>query len=497
MDGTRSNVARTGARMLPGLPDSAGASQRGALLFLRLPVHLLARVAPLRQAARLQSTCKSLRLGLGLSGTIMQEIAHQTGDEIFVDRLGDHLPPYAVRARVSRDAVNAFVEHELLLKTSCVSSLRRLELQYCHTVTHIPDEISFLTDLEHLVLNCCWNLVCLPHTVTTLTNLASLSLDFCTRLTSLPDGISTMTGLTCLGVNHCSNLDAPPTGVQSLIGVSRLKLTGFRRLTEPPSYVGALTKLTKLDLSLCLSLTGLPRDMANLSGLEKLGLVRCEGLTALPDSIAALTALTSLALGGCSGLTALPRGITALRNLAKLDLTGCSQLEALPSEIGALTSLRRLWMGHCRSLVALPDGVTALTRLTSLDVHACGGRPLRLPRSVRTLTNLEFLTLHLRTTPDAGGAHVPPEGLTALVRLSHLSLGNFGRAGELMSGIGALAALRTLYMTRCGVPAIPQNFSLLTDLRNLILTDCGLSRTDIPPATVHRLTRLTNICVSR
>ena len=125
-------------------------------------------------------------------------------------------------------------------------------------------------------------------------------LQYCSSLTKLPDAIGELNALTMLNLFGCWSLAALPAAIGKLSALTSLNLSGS--LAALPDAIGELKALTMLDLAYCSRLTELPAAIGELGALETLILRKCSGLKALPDSIGKLGALSTLELKGCPSL---------------------------------------------------------------------------------------------------------------------------------------------------------------------------------------------------
>jgi Leucine-rich repeat (LRR) protein len=131
----------------------------------------------------------------------------------------------------------------------------------------------------------------LPGWISELSSLQTLNLEYCVSLTGLPD-LSTLvaSGLKVENVpTHLSqwraigfkqyNFTTDPAG---LAGCTALDLSHFRGV-ELPHLIGELTSLRSVDLRDCINLASLPDSICALESLQTLKLHNCKGLTSLPD----------------------------------------------------------------------------------------------------------------------------------------------------------------------------------------------------------------------
>lgn len=238
----------------------------------------------------------------------------------------------------------------------------------------------------------------------------------------------------------------------------------LRYLERIPDEVFALTALKELELYK-LDVVDLPAQLADLPNLRQLHLQGCDKMTHLPRVFARLPRLERLeldelnalvdfdALAGLSGLrelkwwhytgNAFPAAICRLAALQNLDIDG--SFSELPDEIGALSQLEKARI--LRDLKRVPDSLSRLDKLESLMI---GGSFSSLPESLWRMPRLRDLSI---LAPEL--TQLPP--------------------------MGALKALRTLYMPGSGLKSLPDDLFTLPALQKLFLAE---SKLESLPATI-------------
>lgn len=223
-------------------------------------------------------------------------------------------------------------------------------------ITHLPPEITVLTQLEHLDLSGCTQLEDLSP-LSHLSHLKVLVLKpnrFKTRLTrpyyfklTNLQPLSELKTLHTLTLSGCNQLDdlSPVANLQTL---QQLDLSGFQQLSDL-SPLANLQALQQLDLRGCQQLRDFS-PLANLTALQQLDLRKCEQLSDL-SPLTNLTALQQLDLSGCQQLSDLSplAGLPQLHTL-KLD----TSLDCSPSAV-PLNTWPALQELHCQSLLSAPS----------------------------------------------------------------------------------------------------------------------------------------------
>ncbi|KAH0910020.1 hypothetical protein HID58_033341 [Brassica napus] len=211
-------------------------------------------------------------------------------------------------------------------------SLKWMNLSYSVNLKELPD-LSTATSLKKLNLNACSSLTKLPPPIGYTNNLEVLNLRKCSSLIKLPSLAGDATSLEKLYIGGCSSLVEFPSVIGNALNLRKLDLSSFPNLLELPSYVGNATNLEKLYLSNCLDLVELPLSLGNLQKLQKLILKGCNKLEFLPSNIN-LESLEKLDLSGCSSLDLGGFSIIGnVINLQTLDISRLPQLLELPSFI--------------------------------------------------------------------------------------------------------------------------------------------------------------------
>ncbi|KAL3528468.1 hypothetical protein ACH5RR_007790 [Cinchona calisaya] len=235
----------------------------------------------------------------------------------------------------------------------CGTSLVRLELIDCDSLTELPEDLFRFQSLRRLEILGCPRIYIIPSKghQSLLSSLEHLRIADCNGLTSVPgEMLECCKRLKWLCVYDCSNLVSFPIleslqKMPLLLGVSLHKCPklmtipkGFRFLTSLWSV--SIGPFFKFDWSELIS-------SSTLSSLELYGLPEMESL---PDQLQYLTTLTLLELHGFG-------------------------VETLPDWFGNLASLEQLYLWYCEKLRYLPS-MAAMKRLTKLSSLGVIGSPL-------------------------------------------------------------------------------------------------------------------------
>ncbi|KAG0562624.1 hypothetical protein KC19_9G160500 [Ceratodon purpureus] len=252
--------------------------------------------------------------------------------------------------------------------------LQTLNLDDCYNLQKLPSSIGQLTALETLHLSGCVSLEALPDTFTALSALRWLTMDWCVSISELPPTLSLMTGIRLLCIDLGTESQSLAIAqLNALESVYAMECTD--EAVDALDSSGALRnlhQLWELCFSECPSMTKLPETIGLLTTLVLLNLMDCENVRELPNSIGRLKLLTHLSLYKCSWLVTLPDSLGALTSLEFLRIRECPSFTKLPKSIGQLSSLRWLWMEGCDELRSVPHTLRQLNALEGLQIMDCG-----------------------------------------------------------------------------------------------------------------------------
>ncbi|KAH0644037.1 hypothetical protein KY290_035044 [Solanum tuberosum] len=236
-----------------------------------------------------------------------------------------------------------------------LTSLQRLELEYCDGLTSLPNGmLEQCRSLKMLRVSDCKNLVSFPLHVWEVPSLSILDMSNCAKLISLPTGgLHRLTGLRYLNIGPFSEIvdfeafQLIFNGIQLLLSLRKLCVYGHGHWDSLPYQLMQLSSLIEIQLS-DFGIEDLPHSLCNLTSLETLRLVGCKRLQHVDF-----------------------RG--AMPKLHYLDICGCPLLESLLDGLGNLVCLETLCFWNCKILERLPsrDVMRSLTKLSTLRIEGC------------------------------------------------------------------------------------------------------------------------------
>ncbi|TXG60284.1 hypothetical protein EZV62_014857 [Acer yangbiense] len=289
-----------------------------------------------------------------------------------------------------------------------LDNLKRINLSMSRHLIRCPN-LSGAQNLERLMLGNCTSLSEIPD-CSSLKSLKELDLYRCKKLKRIPE---LPNNLETLGLSYCSSLVEFPSSFKHLNKVEFLNFSSCKSLTSIPD-LRAFKSLNDLLICCCPNFKMLPEVTKNITWLD----LSDAQLEELPLSLKDLDSLKHLNLNGCSMLKSLPRSVCNWKSLEFLYLNDCSKIDKLPDDIGTLESLECI-QARGTAVRELPPSISCLKRLNSLDFSGCkgeNGEGLLLP-PLSGLENLEYLYLS-----DCGITALP-ETLGCLTSLEKLHLG--------------------------------------------------------------------------
>ena len=356
-----------------------------------------------------------------------------------------------------------------------LTGLRYLNLGWNSFDGPIPTEIGQLAHLEYLDLGHNQLDGTLPASIGNLSNLRYLDLSSNALSGGIPSAIGNTINLAYLDLSSNAFVGTIPHEFWTLNRLEHLDLsrnadvhnTPSRLSIGDPSHVGKLFKLEHLDLRQVSIGQPIPTTIGNLRFLTHLNLAEAQ-------------------LSGT-----IPAALWQLRRLEHLDLSHNGLTGPFPSAAATLVDLERLYLpGNNLSGTISPafwDGGANLTHLV-LDNNLLDR--WSLPSSIRTLNNLEHLSL---VETNLTG-RIPRE-IGDLTNLKHLSLRANDLTGSIPFAIGDLSQLEALYLdTNSLTGTMSHRIGNLSNLEELVLYGNDLSGTI--PATIGDLDKLKTLWLS-
>ncbi|XP_057503726.1 putative disease resistance RPP13-like protein 1 [Actinidia eriantha] len=263
----------------------------------------------------------------------------------------------------------------------CYTSLERLELRRCDTLTHLP--LDFFPKLRLLAIMGCKNFETLSivdgRGLQILTSLEGVLIMNCHRMVSFPQGGLPAPNLRWFRLVSCLKLKVLPEQMQTLFpSLYILELAGCPEIESFPDG-GLPSNLRELRISNCTKLVDRRREWG-LQRLPSLRQFEFGGLpTSFPEEGLLPSTLTTLSMQNLSNLKSLnKRGFQLLCSLKSLNIFRCPQLRSLLEE-GFPASLETLRIATCPQLQALPEKGLPPS-LSELLIRDC---PLLKPRCQR------------------------------------------------------------------------------------------------------------------
>ncbi|KAG0583028.1 hypothetical protein KC19_3G103100 [Ceratodon purpureus] len=400
-----------------------------------------------------------------------------------------------------------FVDLWMLWYSQSCSNLRLLNLNYCTSITRLPDSMG--QSLQELRLVNCKKLEMLPPSIQHLKGLTFLDLRGCTSLKALPDSVGALPNLKDLSAYNCTSLQALPTSIGHLSSLETLYIganPGCQISSEDIGSGSAWTRLWQLQLENCCglgsrldydamksltilslkdsALTELPESMGKLIRLRFLT-IQCERLQCLPNAIGDLKMLVFLTLTQCLNLTRLPKSLGAISSLEHIAIRNCP-VRKLPKSLGSLSKLRRFWIRDCKNLQKLPSSIRFLRSLQDFEFVNCGSREAKGASSTGLQDLLECGALGTLKIQDSTFTEVV-ESLGQSVPLDQLAVG-CERLQWLPNSFGYLKRLLILELARClHLTRLPKNLGAITSLERLTIRCCPIRKL---PRSISLLSQL-------
>ncbi|KAL0793465.1 hypothetical protein Bca101_064842 [Brassica carinata] len=275
------------------------------------------------------------------------------------------------------------------------------------------NEAQPLRSLKCMSLRCSLNLREIPD-LSYATSLEKLDLRGCSSLTELPSSIWNLHKMKDLDMGYCTHLVILPTNI-NLESLSYLNLSGCSRLTDFPEISRSISDLY-LDGT---AIEEVPWWIENISGLSHLSMNGCNKLNKISPNISKLKFLVEVDFSNCESLTEdswQNHSKEISTSLTTVNMSGNS-FQRLPD---TWTSIQPedLIFHSCRNLVSLPELPTSLFRLTANNCESLeslyGSHSFRYPLAAFQFINCFKLNQHARELilqSDCAYAILPGEEL--------------------------------------------------------------------------------------
>ncbi|KAL7218700.1 hypothetical protein ACSBR2_011883 [Camellia fascicularis] len=359
--------------------------------------------------------------------------------------------------------------------------LQRLNLAYNDfDYSHIPSEISHLSELTTLNLSSSVFFGQIPLEISKLSKLVSIDLSFNVDSSfsgllkleklGLRSLLQNLTNLKLLRLNDVSISSTVPDTLANLTSLTTLVLENCRLRSEFPISIFYLPKLRVLNVRFNKNLTGHLPKFQPISPLQYLMLSGTSFSGKLPDSIGNLHFLNVLNFSDCYFLGSLP---VSLGNLTQLNYMSLSSnqfnLGTLPF-LGKLTKLTELHLSEINLYSSIPSFLSNLTQFTSLDLssnHLSGEITSQLPN----LTHLISLELDDNQLEGSIARSFFELKNLEIIHLAPNNLGNLELENFLM--LGKLSYL-DLSINKLTMSSKTTSNNTLPKLKVLVLETCNL-----------------------
>ncbi|XP_021754189.1 putative disease resistance protein RGA1 [Chenopodium quinoa] len=311
------------------------------------------------------------------------------------------LEKLTVKNNTSGVPVVKILDHE-----NSLACLKNLHIKKVKQLTSLSQKLTeYCTSLQVLEIQRCHKLTCLPENLSKLIYLEDLQITKCSSLESLPN-LSGLASLRCFHLFCNKNLKYPLEGLQCCTTLEELVFS-ICPITETLPDLKALTRLTALSL---VGIQGMPKMIGqwpdciySLPCLQTLHIGRYDQLDHFPDinPLLKITSLKNLLLYGWKNQDAdisLPEQLQHFKMLQQLHIRLFENLESLPDWIGNLSSLQILVLSRCKKLkkLAAEDAMKRLTKLSNLKFQEC---PL-LEEAIKTNGTEHHMISHIQVDTE-------------------------------------------------------------------------------------------------
>ncbi|HTF21025.1 MAG TPA: PKD domain-containing protein [Chryseolinea sp.] len=326
-------------------------------------------------------------------------------------------------------------------------------------------------------------------------DIASIQLFNATLTGTLPAELNSLTELTVLQISFNSNSLGELPALGALTKLKTLDFSNTGLSGNIPSWLGSLSGLEVLNLSgnpaSVTKLNGpIPPQLAQLTNLKQLYLSNnnLSQSGSIPNALSDLDNLTLLELQNCQ-LTAssVGSGLSGLVSLQTLNLSGNASFAitggTFPDVLYNLPNLRTLALRSV-NLQRLPAHFDDLP-ITSLDLSSnYFSDTTRLRTVIDSLKNLSSVTtLHL----VGCSISALPSNIAALSSVKDLYLTSNPLQPVRCEALGAMPALKNLYLNLCNLTTIPGTLVNVQTLEGLYLSNNNLSEV---PVTIRDIPAL-------
>ncbi|KAM1314988.1 hypothetical protein ACFX13_018928 [Malus domestica] len=174
-----------------------------------------------------------------------------------------------------------------------LSNLKRIRLERI-SIPPISKVLKQLKSLQKISLFMCDIGQGFGQILDALPNLVELNIDYCHDLVQLPDNVCDLVHLKKLSITNCHKLSALPADIGKLVNLEVLRLRSCAELLELPGSIRNLKVLKFLDISGCFSVKELPEDIGAMGSMEKINVSQCSRLKELPASVMDLEQLNEV-----------------------------------------------------------------------------------------------------------------------------------------------------------------------------------------------------------
>ncbi|CAL5391015.1 unnamed protein product [Camellia sinensis] len=344
---------------------------------------------------------------------------------------------------ISLNLSSSVFSSQIPLEISKLSKLVSIDLSY-----NEDSSFSGLLKLEKLGLR---------SPLQNLTNLKVLLLNYVSISSEVLDTLANLTSLTTLVLENCGLRGEFPISIFYLPNLQVLDVSSNRYLTGRLPEFHPSSPLQQLMLSE-ISFSGkLPDSIGNLNFLNHLDFSGCYFSGSLPASLGNLTQLNYVSLSSNKFNVGTLQLLGKLTELTDLDLSDLNLYGSIPSVLSNLTQLTYLGLSSNHLSGEIPSHITNLTHLIWLDL-SINRLQSPTPRSFSELKNLEILDLSFN---NLGGLEL--EIFLMLKNLTDLYLsGNKLTVLTKKTSNNSLKKLKVLELNSCNLREFP-NFLRFQD----------------------------------